>query len=164
MKQNLNAVSAIAAALALLGLASAGTATAATEFRGSAIVLDGDSIQIAGQRINLYGIDAPEPGQSCERLGKSYRCGQEATQALVRGIGQDIVTCRQKHLNQRKQPVAMCKTGGFDISEWMVRQGWAVSHPKFGAAYKDAEAAARQYRRGIWGGGFTLPWVWREQH
>lgn len=164
MGQTLNTLSAMAAVLILLVSLSVGPAIAATEFKGTAIALDGDSIEIGGQRINLYGIDAPEPGQSCERLGTSYRCGQEATQALAKGIGQDAVTCRQKHLNQRKQPVALCKIGDVDISEWMVRQGWAVTHPKFGAAYKGTEAAARKYRRGIWGGGFTLPWVWREQH
>jgi endonuclease YncB( thermonuclease family) len=164
MNQNLVTVSAMAAALVLLGAVSAGAARAATEFKGTAIVLDGDSIEIRGQRINLYGIDAPEPGQSCERLGASYPCGREATRALARGIGQDVVTCRQKHLNQRRQPVAVCKAGGVDISAWMVRQGWAVPHPKFGTAYKDEADAARKYRRGVWGGGFTLPWVWREQH
>lgn len=164
MGQTFNRLSAAAAVLSLLGSLSVGPVTAATEFKGTAIALDGDSIEIGGQRINLYGIDAPEPEQRCERLGTSYACGQEAAKVLSQGIGQDTVTCRQKHLNQRKQPVAICKIGDVDISQWMVRQGWAVAHPKFGKAYKDTEAVARKYRRGIWGGGFTLPWVWREQH
>ena len=27
--------------------------------------------------------------------------------------------------------------------------------------YADEEDQARRFRKGLWGGGFTLPWVWR---
>ncbi len=42
---------------------------------GRASVIDGDTIEIHGRRIRLYGIDAPESGQSCEANGGTYRCG-----------------------------------------------------------------------------------------
>ncbi len=32
-------------------------------------VIDGDTIEVAGKRIRFHGIDAPESGQRCRRLG-----------------------------------------------------------------------------------------------
>ncbi len=32
-------------------------------------VIDGATIEVAGERIRLHGIDAPESGQRCRRLG-----------------------------------------------------------------------------------------------
>src|SRR5688572_22588959 len=45
---------------------------------GTARVLDGDTLDLAGHRIRLYGIDAPESRQICQRQGRSYGCGREA--------------------------------------------------------------------------------------
>lgn len=34
------------------------------------------ALQVAGTRIRLYGVDAPETKQSCEKGGKEYSCGE----------------------------------------------------------------------------------------
>ena len=46
-----------------------------------ACVIDGDSIEVAGERIRLYGIDSPEAKQTCREWAQSveYACGQHAT-------------------------------------------------------------------------------------
>ena len=44
-------------------------AVALADVTGPARVIDGDTIEITGERICLHGIDAPESGQSCRRQG-----------------------------------------------------------------------------------------------
>jgi endonuclease YncB( thermonuclease family) len=40
---------------------------------GKPRIIDGDTIEVAGQRIRLHGIDAPESGQTCNCQIRSYR-------------------------------------------------------------------------------------------
>ncbi len=55
-------------------------ALALADVTGPARVVDGDTIEVAGERIRLHGIDAPESGQSCQRRGVAWLCGAEASQ------------------------------------------------------------------------------------
>ncbi len=50
---------------------------------GVASVIDGDTIEVHGQRISLHGIDAPESRQLCRLDGEPWQCGKDATNALV---------------------------------------------------------------------------------
>src|SRR5262245_32858396 len=51
---------------------------------GQANVIDGDTIEIDQERINILDIDAPELGQDCfaSAEGGSWPCGQIAARAL----------------------------------------------------------------------------------
>ncbi len=69
-------------------------ATATNATTGKPRVIDGETIEIAGERTRLDGIDAPEAKQECTAGGTQWACGQEATFALARIIETHWVTCK----------------------------------------------------------------------
>ena len=137
------------------------TPAVAGEITGTAKVIDGDTIKIHGQRIRLYGIDAPEGGQLCERIGSRYRCGHTSALALADQIGRRKVQCERKDIDLYKRIVAVCRSGEEDLNAWMVWQGHAVAYRRYSRDYVTVEEAARLERRGIWASKFILPWRWR---
>lgn len=118
---------------------------------GRANVIDGDSLELHGQRIRLAGIDAPEAGQPCFRADdKPWRCGQKAALALADRIGSTPVSCRRTGADAYGRTIAICFKGGEDLGEWMVTQGWAVAYRRYSGAYVADEDHARAGGLGIW--------------
>ena len=138
-----------------------GAAAAQSPIVGVASVIDGDTLDIRGQRIRLHGIDAPESGQSCEKDGKQYRCGQRAALKLADKIGRATVRCEQRDIDRYKRIVAVCSLGNIDLNAWMVRQGWAIAYRQYSRDYVDDESAAQAEKAGIWAGRFIEPSRWR---
>ena len=138
--------------------------TQAADLIGRASVIDGDTIEIHGQRVRLFGIDAPESRQFCEADGKRYHCGQQAALALADHIGQRTVSCERAGRRSYNRVVAVCYVGGEDLSGWLTLQGWAVSDRRYSLDYVDEEEAARAGGRGLWRGSFAVPWEWRRGH
>src|SRR5262245_8210406 len=100
-----------------------GTWATASDIAGVASVTDGDTIQIHGQSIRLYGIDAPERGQLCKLDDKPWRCGPAAANALADHIGSRMVTCTARDRDRYGRTVAVCRVGGEDVNAWLVREG-----------------------------------------
>jgi endonuclease YncB( thermonuclease family) len=100
-------------------------------FQPMITVVDGDTIEIHGTRVRLWGIDAPESDQLCRGDDSElYRCGQKAAAALA-GILYAIprpVICNPKDRDRYDRTVAICKIGdpGPDIAHWMVSNGHAL--------------------------------------
>lgn len=135
----------------------------AQSLTGQATVIDGDTIEIHGERIRLFGIDAVESGQRCERDGKAWNCGKDAAFALADRIGRSAIDCRGRDRDRYGRLVAVCFKGAEDLNRWMVDQGWAVAYRRYSMDYADAEADARAARRGLWSGRFEMPWDWRKR-
>lgn len=129
---------------------------------GTASVIDGDTIEIHGERIRLEAIDAIEDRQRCILPdGRAWRCGRDAALALADRIGRSPVTCAISGRDRYSRLVATCFLGREDLNAWLVRNGWAVAYRRYGTQYVDEENAARRERRGIWASSFEMPWDWR---
>ena len=131
----------------------------ATTIIGRATVTDGDTVEIRGQRIRLFGIDAPESAQPCQDArGATYRCGQRAAMALADRVGARTVSCVVRDTDRYGRSVAECSEGGVNLNAWLVRNGWAVAYRRYGGGRYDAdERAAKAARAGVWAGPFVMP-------
>lgn len=143
--------------LAALFLSSA--ALAAEPLR----VIDGDGLELRGQKIRLWGIDAPELRQECSKDGKRYPCGRMAKDALSAFVGAAQPVCEEVDTDRYGRTIAKCEVSGEDLAALMVRSGWAVDWPLYSkGAYADEQAVAETGNLGQWAGFFVAPWEWRK--
>ena len=132
------------------------------ELIGTASVVDGDTLEIRGQRIRLYGVDAPESRQQCQRSdGSAWRCGNRAANALSQWLGSATVHCTLQEQDRYGRWLASCSRGGQDIGGWLVRSGWALAYRRYSEDYVDDEKAAKKAKAGIHEGHFQPPWDYR---
>ena len=126
-------------------------------------VVDGDTLDMAGQRVRLQGVDAPEAAQACRQAsGHRYRCGDRATEALRARIGTGPVLCTIESRDRYNRAVSTCYTAdGTDLNAWLVRQGYALAYRRYSTKYVPEEDQARAARAGIWADEFVPPWAWR---
>jgi endonuclease YncB( thermonuclease family) len=156
----------IAALLLLLATSPASADTIA----GRATVIDGDTLEIHGERIHILDIDAPESAQYCFKSSAdletgAWPCGRRAAHALSDWIGQQTVTCNATKKDRYKRWLARCAVAGQDMAEWLASNGWAVPYRDCECALiRDAVHRARAAQAGIWGSAFTMPWDWRSAH
>ena len=61
---------------------------------GQASIIDGDTLEIHGTRIRIWGIDAPESSQLCRGEDSlQYHCGAKAANGLDAFIARRPVSC-----------------------------------------------------------------------
>lgn len=134
---------------------------AAADLTGKPTVIDGETLEVRGKRFKLWGIDAPEPKQTCTIRRRDYNCGRISTTALMDLVAGVNVTCRPV---KGTKDVARCYAGGYELSEGMIHTGWALAMPRDHARFAPIERKAAAARRGLWQGEFVMPWDWRERN
>lgn len=124
---------------------------------GTARAVDGDTLALGETYVRLHGIDAVEALQACQRGGEVWNCGAEAESFLANLVQTGTVQCRQRDQDSYGRVVATCSVGGRDLSEQIVRAGYAVALTQFSDAYVTHEAEARARGVGIWASEFQSP-------
>src|SRR6267143_3924949 len=70
------------------------SAASVNDVVGQPSVVDGDTLDIHGTRIRLWGVDAPESSQLCRGADSNlYRCGAKAANDLDSFIARRPVNC-----------------------------------------------------------------------
>lgn len=112
-----------------------------TPFSGKVYVIDGDTIEVKRTRVRLFGMDAPELSQDGGRKARSY---------LIRLAGGKPVRVEPVVTDCYGRIVARVWMETIDLSDRIVRDGFAVATSKWNTDYDSAELEARRYRRGLW--------------
>ncbi len=137
-------------------LSAAGEGAAGGPIIGDAIVIDGDTIEIVGERIQLYGVDAPEDWQVClDEAGSDYRCGKESSLALDAFLSASQPTrCEFAGRDRYGRYIGTCfRADGKDVNRWLVESGNAINRENHNRGlYASAQEMARSVGAGMWRG------------
>ena len=132
----------------------------------SVTAIDGDTLRAGGERIRLFGIDAPELRQPCYDLsGREWACGRAAKARLASLIAGGDVACDSRGHDRYGRMLGICAAGNVpDVGEVLVQEGYAVDYSRYSNLYTALARDARAAGRGIWHGSFELPEKWRHRH
>lgn len=142
MRRRRRLIAAAAALLLVLAFAMSNWPQGGTAWR----VIDGDTLDLGGERIRLFAIDAPERGQGCGPLA----CGKAATEALADILSAGPVRCTRVNTDRYGRTVARCRAGRLDVNREMVRRGMAWAYRQYSDVYVPDEKAAKKARIGVW--------------
>lgn len=129
----------------------------------TARVISGDTLNVGGRYLRLFGVDAPEMNQSCaDGHGRSYACGQQAAAWLSSWLQDNELECRIMEKDAKGNMVGVCSLGDYDIGAALVNAGWAVAYEQYTDIYVPYQIQAQNNTRGLWQGEFYMPWDWRK--
>ncbi len=144
-------------ATALLLWAVSGAA--AREVSGPARVIDGDTLEVAGVTVRLFGIDAPERDQPCARSdGGLWACGDWVAARLDAQIAGARITCTGARTDRYDRLIARCAApASGDLGAWLVGTGMARAYRRYSVDYVPQEQRAQRAQRGLWAGLWADP-------
>ncbi len=164
------ALRACASTLCLLGMLAASVVARAQEperiLQGTVVrVSDGDTMDVrVGDgslvRVRLYGVDAPELSQTF---------GGESRRYAAAAVLKRKVQVHQKDLDKYGRLVGQIFVDGQDLGLELLQAGMVWWYRQYcdDPRYGQAQDAARQQRRGLWGapgGDPQAPWEYRRAH
>ena len=135
-------------------------------------VIDGDTIELDGRMIRIFGIDAPETKQKCKDVDyNDYDCGVKSKEILINilGLKSNIgvvnnIDCTDINKDRYRRWVSVCFINGLNIGREMVRRGAALAYRQYSLSYEAQEDEAKAEGRGVWQGDFIKPWEWRAKN
>jgi Micrococcal nuclease (thermonuclease) homologs len=140
---------------------------------GIAKVIDGDTIKINSDKIRLFGIDAPEQKQLCNKtyltilfftFNKDYPCGKVSSEKLKNMVNNKLIMCKIHDKDIYNRFIAECFKDKTNLNAWMVRNGYAVAYRKYSKKFVSQEDIAKKNQSGLWEGSFLMPWDWRKKN
>jgi len=106
--------------------------------------IDGDTFVANGEKIRLWGIDAPEKGEPESFAASLY---------LEVLLEQGKLTCNQIHMDKYGRHVMQCYSGEEDIASSLVKSGMAKDYKFYSKGYYEHdENQAKNNKLGIWSG------------
>ena len=121
-------------------------------------VIDGDTIDVGATRVRLFGIDAPERDQTCQRSdGADWACGAWVTGEVRRAFEGRRAACEDLGTDRYDRVIARCRVAGRDMADTIVRAGLAQAYRRYSRDYVDAEKAALVAGRGIFAAQMIAP-------
>lgn len=128
------------------------------ELAGQVRVIDADTWDVDGERVRLFGIDAPETDQTCTDLqGQSWSCGVWSTDQAHQRFGGRRAECQRLDQDRYGRTVARCFVDGRDVAREMVADGLAFAYRRYSQDYVRDEADAVLAKRGIHAGLVQSP-------
>lgn len=127
-------------------------------------IIDADTLELAGIRIRLWGVQAPERRDYCQRAQQAaFRCDDVGRDFVIR-LSAGGLTCEPKDLDKYGRTVARCTTeDGRDISRALVQAGYALAYRRFSRDYVTDENDARQSGVGWWSCDVIAPDLWERR-
>lgn len=145
----------IRATFNLIGYITSGPDVDMQPFSRSGFVVDGDTLGFGDARVRLFGIDAPESGQSQ---------GRHATRAIKDLISGETLCVRPIERDRYGRIVArVYLEDGQDLAQVMVCEGWARAATRYTSAYARDMHDAQCASKGLWAtaAGIPDPAAWR---
>jgi endonuclease YncB( thermonuclease family) len=118
---------------------------------------DGDSLMVGDTEVRLFGIDAPEWDQTCQKNGQDWSCGAAAADKLAQLVTGKSVVCSSTGKDEHGRTLGKCMVGTTDINRTMVALGYAMAYRQYSSDYVSAEDSAKVTKRGLWAGTFQMP-------
>ena len=150
----------------------------AETIKGKARVIDGDTIEVNGEKIRLLCIDTPESnyrGKTQYCLDNETDCGKLAKKALKEFINRKEVWCEYEKRDMYGRILGMCQEYSYfntypywgTYNYMMIRNGYAWFYPggKKCEPFEKAFEEAKKEEYGLFDedlGGFKNPKLWRK--
>lgn len=107
-------------------------------------------LSLAGKSVQLSGVIPTDVDRTCTGPnGKSWPCGTVARTAFRMYLRGRTIDCDLPSPSWQGTVTGACRYVRIDLSEWLVRFGWA--EPEAGSSFASLAEEARQQKRGIYG-------------